>query len=144
MTDQELLRRKAPHYLPCYIDQCPLHENCLHWLIGPEVDADNLNVVCVNPTNPKVNSSNCPLYREARKGVYARGMRHFFELMPRTVEVNIKKSLISLYTRKRFYEYRNGRRLIAPEMQDIIATFCHNCGWTGDLRYDGWEEDFLW
>ena len=34
------MREKASHYLVYYVDQCPLHEQCLRWLLGPYTDPE--------------------------------------------------------------------------------------------------------
>ena len=39
---------------------------------------------------------------------------------------------------------RNGKRLIIPEDQEIIAAVCRLHGWNGPFVYDGEEEDGLW
>ena len=54
------------------------------------------------------------------------------------------KTISIKYTRKSFYEYRNGTRLITPDVQKQIADLCRTYGWTGALNYDAWEKDFLW
>lgn len=144
MITEKRLREQSAHYLPCFISQCSRHETCLHWLTGQETTELGVNIFCVNPMNPDVKAGQCPLYRENKTVLYARGMMHFFEEMPGHMEQAIKRHLISLYTRKRFYEYRNGTRLIPPEAQQQIARICQEKGWTGPLRYDGWEEDYLW
>ena len=75
---------------------------------------------------------------------HAKDMMHFFDEMPRRMEVRIKQELIDIYTRKRFYEYRRGDRLITPEMLRRIATVCRANGWTAEPVYDQWVDDYLW
>ena len=31
---EQAFRKKVGHYIICFQDQCPLHEQCLHWLVG--------------------------------------------------------------------------------------------------------------
>jgi len=69
---------------------------------------------------------------------------HFFDEMPRRMEVSIKQELIGIYTRKGFYEYRRGDRLITPEMQRRIAAVCRSYGWTAAPVYDQWVDEYLW
>jgi len=144
MTEQEILRQKAPHYLLCFIAECPLHETSLHWLCGQESSGDDLVVTSVNPRNPLTGTAGCPHYREKLKVRYAKGMVHFFDQMPRRTDVSIKSRLIGLYSRKTFYEYRNGVRLIPPQMQDRIARICREEGWPNPPQYDSWQDEFLW
>lgn len=144
MNREESLSKHSKNYLPCFIDSCPRHKLCLHWLTGQHTTDTNPNITIVNPLNPEVKANKCPFYREAVLVDYARGMMHFYDDMPSRFERYIKARLIHLFTRKRYYEYRNGTRLISPDVQQQIAAVCRENGWEGDLHYDAWEEDFLW
>jgi hypothetical protein len=94
--------------------------------------------------HPEVKAGRCPMYRENQVVSYARGMLHFFDEMPGRTERAIKGRLIAFYSRKKFYEFRNGTRPIPPEVHDEIARVCHECGWTGPLQFDAWEENYRW
>lgn len=144
MNEQEILRQKAPHYLLCFIDRCPLHATCLHWLCGQEASTTEGVVTSVNPCHPDNATDHCPYYREKKAVRCAKGMVNFYQEMPREKEETIKGSLISIYNRKTYYEYRNGVRLIPPAMQRQIARICRESGWTQEPQYDDWQDDFLW
>jgi hypothetical protein len=144
MTPEEKLREKSTNYLPCYVDHCERHATCLHWLVGQHTAVTDISQVSVNPMNPDVREGHCPLYRPNETVRYARGMTHFFDVMPSRMERAIKGTLITVYQRKRFYEYRNGVRPIPPSMQQDIESVCRRHGWDGELHYDSWEENFDW
>jgi len=144
MTTKEILRQKSAHYLPCFINECPKHQTCLHWLTGEQTQDESPIITSVNPMNAHVKAGCCELYRENKTASYARGILHLLDIIPYNQARNIKRRLIKTFSRKRYYEYRNGTRLIAPAEQEIIARICQEEGWTGEIRYDGWEEDFLW
>ena len=144
MTKEETLREKSAHYQHCFVNECPMHEHCLHWLVAQHTQRTDINIVCVNPMNPGVKAGRCELYREDLSVKYARGMMHFYDEMTGIQERNIRSRLIYLFSRKPYYEYRNGVRLISPKTQEQIARICREEGWTGELHYDGWEEDFQW
>lgn len=144
MTQEEIFREKSEHYLLCYINQCERHETCLRWLVGQQSKKEAIVTESVNPMNPDVKAGKCPMYRENNTASYAVGMMHFFDQMTGSMERSIKNRLINTFSRKRFYEYRNGTRPIPPEDQKTIASICKANGWTGDLCYDGWKEDFAW
>ena len=144
MKTEETLRKKSAHYLPCFIKDCPKHQTCLHWLTGEQTQNQSLVITSVNPMNPNVKAGCCELYRENKTASYARGIMHLLDMIPYTQARSIKRRLIQTFTRKRYYEFRNGTRLISPTEQEQIARICQDEGWTGDIRYDGWEEDYLW
>jgi hypothetical protein len=144
MSQEEIFRQKAPHYLLCYIEHCPLREHCLRWLVGRQANADNISVTSVNPLLAQAGTDQCPQYRENVTAPHAKGMIHFYDGMPRHMEIRIKNRLISRYARRQYYEYRNGVRLITPQMQQDIARICQAEGWTQPLRYDDYQDDYVW
>ena len=144
MTQEEILREKSEHYLLCYVNECSRHETCLRWLVGQQSKKEAIVTESVNPMNPEVREGKCPMYRENTTASYAIGMMHFFDQMTGQTERSIKNALIHLFSRKRFYEYRNGTRPIPPEVQKTISKVCLANGWTNEPQYDGWTEDYNW
>ena len=144
MNKEESLRAQAAHNIPCFIHECPLHETCLHWLTGQYYGGDTHIVTCVNPNYSTVNSQQCTMYQKDEIVKYAVGMMHIFDAIPYPIARITKKRLINLFSRKRFYEYRNGVRPIPPYEQQQIARVFQEEGWQGEIVYDGWKEDYLW
>ena len=144
MTQEEILREKSEHYLLCYVNECSRHETCLRWLVGQQSKKEAIVTESVNPMNPEVREGKCPMYRENTTASYAIGMMHFFDQMTGQTERSIKNALIHLFSRKRFYEYRNGTRPIPPEVQKTISKVCLANGWTNEPQYDSWAEDYNW
>ena len=144
MTKEERLLAKAVHYLPCFINDCDRHETCLHWMAGHYANSDDTIITCVNPNSLEIKAGSCPHYRENTTVTYAVGMMHLLDDIPLVQARKIKRRLINLFSRTRFYQYRNGVRPIPPEHQQQIASICKAEGWTGDIRYDSFEEDYLW
>lgn len=144
MTEKEVFSHKAPNYLLCFINECPRRATCLRWLVGQELQSNEYNILSVNPMHPEVKANKCALYREKKHVRYAKGMMHFYDEMTRSQEIGIKHRLIVHYGRRQYYEYRRGERLISPEMQAFIGQVCKEHGYTKELRYDGWQDDYAW
>ena len=144
MINDIRISEHSAHYLPCFIDGCSRHETCLHWLTGQNTTQNELNILCVNPMNPEVKADRCPLYRENRIVRYGRGMMNLLDKMPAGTGRAVRTRLISLLSRKIFYEIRNGKRPVSPDQQQQIAAICQEYGWTADLQFDSWEEDYQW
>ena len=144
MNKEERLREQAPHCIPCFMNECPLHGTCLHWLTGRYHTGEHHIVTCINPSYPNVNTNQCTLYHKDDIVTYAIGMMHIFDIVPYPIARHVKKRLINLFSRKRFYEYRNGDRPIPPQAQQQITRIFNEEGWDGEIKYDGWEEDYLW
>jgi len=99
---EELLIKQAKEgYTVCYIDQCPLHNQCLRWLVGQHVLHTASTYRCVNPHFEGVATAACPMYR-------------------------------------------NGSRLIPPALQEDIRNLFRTNGWTEEVKFDGYVEDYDW
>lgn len=143
-TEADIFREKVPSYLVCFIDTCPLHEQCLRWLVGCHADTAPLSHVAVNPRNPKMGREDCPMYREKKRVVMKRGLTQMYHEMPGYMEHDIRHALIHLFTRKAYFQMRRGDRLITPAEQQQIADTCRRHGWTAPIVYDAEEEAYYW
>ena len=143
-SQEEVFRAKANHYLVCFIDKCPLREQCLRWLVGQYADPQPSVCHAVNPRHPKVGSEECEMFRKNQPVLMKRGMTKLYLDMPGRVEFSIRHLLIQMWGRRHYFEARRGDRLITPDMQDDVLRACRHHGWTGPIVYDGEEEYWLW
>ena len=143
-SQEEVFREKTHHYLMCFIESCPLKEQCLHWLVGQYGDTMPYAQLSMNPRNPKVGGEHCEKFRPNERVVMKKGMTHFYLDMPARVEKAIRRDLIMHFGRTQYFEIRKGLRLITPEDQELIAAICQEYGWSGPLVYDDEEDDWLW
>ena len=145
-VEKELLIEKAHEgYTVCYVDECPLRQQCLRWLVGQHVPNSASTYRCVNPHFEDVATKDCPMYRSDQKVRFAKGMTRIFTSdMPKRVENDVRMSIIGLTNRTYYYEYRNGQRLIPPKLQEDIRNLFRENGWTNDVTFDGYVEDYDW
>ena len=143
---KELLIEKAKvGYTVCYQDQCPLCQQCLRWQVGQHVPNTASTYRCVNPHFEGVTTDNCPMYRNDQKVRFAKGMTHIFNNdMPKRVESAVRYGIIGLTNRTYYYEYRKGERLIPPALQENIRDLFRENGWTDNVQFDGYVEDYDW
>lgn len=146
MTDEELFRKMiAKGYVVCCVEGCPLCKQCLRWLVGLQYPETELFITCVNAKHETVGTEHCIHYREAQKVMMARGMTRIFnDEMPKKVERGVRNALIERYNRTYFFEYRNGKRLIPPKMQEEIRQLFRDCGWNEEVEFDGYVEAYDW
>ena len=112
---------------------------------GHHLPNTNSTYSCVNPHFEGVATTDCPLYRSDQKVRYAKGMTHLFtDDMPRRIESAVRHGIIGLTNRTYFFEYRNGKRLIPPALQEDIRDLFRHYGWTGDITFDAYIEDYEW
>jgi len=145
MEEKLLIKKAHAGYTVCYADNCPLHDSCLLWLVGQHVPHTASTYRCVNPHFEGVATTACTMYRSDQKVRFAKGMTHIFTSdMPKRVESAVRYGIISLTNRTYYYEYRNGTRLIPPALQEDIRGLFLDNGWTGDVTFDGYVEDYDW
>jgi hypothetical protein len=146
MTYEELFKEKAASgYTVCCVDTCPLREECLRWLVWQQMSATRATFSCVNPKYEGVGTECCAYHRNARKVMMARGMTQIFtDDMPKRVEQGVRNTLIERYNRAYYFEYRNGKRIIPPLMQEEIRQVFRDFGWNAEVEFDGYVEDFDW
>ena len=100
---------------------------------------------CVNPHFEGVATKDCPMYRSDQKVRFAKGMTNIFTSdMPKRVESAVRSGIIGLTNRTYYFEYRNGSRLIPPALQENIRKLFRDNGWTADVQFDGYVEDYDW
>ena len=145
-TEKNLFSQKAATgYTVCFMNQCPLHEQCLRWMVGQSMPKDKEICQCVNPYLNGVATEQCVKYRPAQKVLMAKGMENIFtDDMPRRLEPAIRTALMCRYNRTYFFEYRNGTRLIPPAMQEEIRDLFRRHGWTQEVQFDEYIEDYEW
>ena len=143
---KELLIKKAQEgYTVCYVDECPLRNQCLRWQVGPHVPNTHSTYRCVNPHFEGVATTECSMYRNDQKVRFAKGMLHIFTGdMPKRVEPAVRYGVIKKTNRTYYFEYRNGSRLIPPALQEDIRKLFRDNGWTEEVKFDGYVEDYDW
>ncbi len=137
-------REKVAHYIVCFIDSCPLREQCLRWLVGQYVETTPYAYTAVNPRHPNTGTEQCELFRKNQRVLMKKGLKHLYHEMPGYKEKRIRWLLISMWGRKKYYEVRKGDRLMTPEMQQDVIDACRHHDWQGPIVFDGEEIDWDW
>ena len=143
-TREEIFREKAKTYLVCYSVTCPIRNHCLRSILSGYVPKEEKIVTAVNLTNKKVQRQGCPEYRDDQPVRMPVGFINLYHEMPSHLERTIKSHLIDTYSRKRYYEYRNGARVITPDVEQHIRDTFLSSGWKEEPRFDGYVEEYLW
>jgi hypothetical protein len=68
----------------------------------------------------------------------------FVNVLPKRVEPAVRYGVIGLTNRTYYFEYRNGSRLIPPALQEDIRKLFRDNGWTEEVKFDGYIEDYDW
>ena len=143
-TQKEVFREKVDHYEVCFIDHCPLREQCLRWLVGQYADTTRVMFTTINQRNPMYGNEHCEMFRPNKRAMMKRGFKNMYHDMPGYMERRIRWQLIASFGRRIYFEMRKGDRLITPAQQQTILNVCRANGWQGPINYDGEQEDWLW
>lgn len=60
------------------------------------------------------------------------------------VKTFVRLSLIGKHCRTYYYEYRNGTRLISPDVQEEVRGLFREAGWNEEVHFDSYIEDYEW
>ena len=86
----------------------------------------------------------CAFYRDATPVVYARG---FTQMQKRMLPEQYDKflwKLIAHFGRNPYFERRNGKRLLPPGEQELIAEVARQVGMTEEFKFDTYEYRYNW
>lgn len=145
MTEEEkIFAEKADNYLVCFNSQCPLHDHCLRWRVTPYISGNSVSVNAVNPHYEGIGTEQCFMYRSDQPVRMPVGLVHIYHDMPGRIERSIKNRLIATYSRKRYYEYHNGKRPLTPDVERFVRQVCRANGWTEELTFGGYVEEYVW
>ncbi len=141
---EDKIREKAKTYTPCFSSVCPLRERCLHAVVLPYIPQDCFVTTAINLCQPQAETAECAMFRSDEPVRLPWGLLHIYHDMPGRMERSIKNRLILTYGRKRYYEYHNGTRPITPDVEAFVRQVCRANGWTEDLHFGGYIEEYVW
>jgi hypothetical protein len=141
---EEQFREKATTYVVCYSTLCPRRDHCLRSILSHYVDPDLRLVKSINLASPLVQRDDCPEYRDDQPLRMPFGLKPLYQDMPGAMERAVKKQLISIYSRKRYYQYHNGLRPLSPDVEECLRQTLLNVGWQHEPTFLGYVEEYLW
>ena len=68
----------------------------------------------------------------------------FTDDMPKRLETAVRNGIIRKTNRTYYFEYRNGSRPIPPALQEEIRRLFRTNGWTEEVKFDSYVEDYDW
>lgn len=141
---ERIFREKAESYLVCQSTTCPLRDHCLRSILSGYVDEGRVAVTSINLGNPDMQRADCPQFRDSQPIRVPVGLENLYRDMPGRLERAIREHLIGLFTRKRYYQYRNGVLPISPDVEQTIRQTLLRYGWQEEPHFDDYAEEYLW
>lgn len=129
-------------YIFCFQGQCPKVENCIHYFAGLHID--NLKIgTAVFPA--AVEGNGCKWYKKLRKVKMAWGFNNLFENVKAKDAPNLRAQIKGyLGGNGTYYQYHHGVRQLIPEQQTWILRLFKRYGYTDNLQFDGYSEEYDW
>lgn len=141
---ERLFTEKAGNYIVCFSASCPLRMHCLRSILTSYVPTDRHITTCVNLRHPQMQQENCPRFVSDQPLRMPYGLSAIYYDMPSRIERSVKNALIRKFSRKRYYEYHNGTRLLTPDAEKTVRDVLLSYGWTQEPTFLGYKEEYLW
>ena len=126
----------------CFLSECPLKENCQRWLAYTYAP----DSVSVRPSimPQALKQEPCPYYTEPKPVHMACGFSDLFHSVKRADYPYMHSELTEyLGSRRAYYRYRSGERLLTPEQQSWIKKLFQKYGYdSGQIRFNGYVDVF--
>ena len=142
-TKEEKFREIVTKAAVCQSQICPMRTNCLRSILKDYVPENYPLVTSVNLRNPRMQRSDCPQYCPSEPVRMPLGLSQMYYDMPRHLERTIKNRLISLFSRKRYYEYHSAKRPVTPDIEATIRQTLLAFGWTQEPTFNSYVEEYL-
>ena len=134
---------KVPNnYTLCTQSDCPKAATCLRHVATKMMPAEVKTWQIVSPAYLAQTEGECPMFRSAKKVMYARGFVRMIRSLPVNVSETVAHKLISRFGRNAYYDMRKGKRAIAPDEQEIICAVVAECGAQQEVTFDSYEEGY--
>lgn len=133
------IQKMPADYAFCFNQQCPLHEHCMHFVVGQQAPCIRLFGPAVYPW--ALHDGQCEMYRESVPVQMAWGFARLYDHLPHHVIASARRS-VQLYFSGGvgpYYRYHHGERKLSPKQQQEIIAIVMSCGSTQIPRFDHYE-----
>ena len=124
----------------CFRDECPLHNECLHWQTSQLVPDDINCLRCIIPISPI--GHECFAYVSMEKVLAARGFTINYDSIRHEDQPVIRMEMEDLLGRRHYNEYQCGLLLTWPRRQKIIKSVFEKYGYQDCIKFNDFVEVF--
>ena len=129
----------------CQNNGCPLSGSCLRHRAATVAPATATEHLCIIPH--AVGDDHCPHFVEDRTVRLARGFNGIFRRVSHEHYLAMKRQLMgylgSATSKGTYYRYLHGERLLTPEQQAWICRLMERYGYSPDVTFDGYVDDYI-
>jgi len=128
-------------WIYCFNAQCPKHDSCLRFQSALEMPDNKEMGSAVFPG--AIKNGECRFYRKDEKVTLATGF--VVENNPRASHMFIeKRRLLTRYLggNGTYYLYRNGKKWLSPEQQELIRNLFRQAGYKDEVVFGETKEEY--
>ncbi len=133
-----------PSFIRCFDEKCPHAAVCSRYLAGRFIPEGRTAGPAVWPSARQ--GDRCVLLRPTRVIRAAYGFKGLFEEV-KHMHASLLRRLVKNYLggNSAYYRFHHGERMLTPEQQEWIIALFRSYGYTGEVRFDHYQEryDFL-
>jgi len=136
------IQKMPADYALCFNQQCPLHEHCMHYVVGQQASHIRSFGPAVYPW--ALHDGQCELYRECAPVQIAWGFTHLYDFVPRNLWTAARYSVRHYFSQGygTYYRYHHGERKLTPQQQQDVIAIVMRYGSTKEPLFDHYEEAF--
>lgn len=127
----------------CFNGDCKNADHCLRHQIVRFIPDELWSVSVVNPARTSFDGE-CEAFMVDTPLKNAVGMDHLFDRIPCYEAKCIKQSLLTMYGKNKFYQFKRKERAFSPEDQHYIRQVFLSYGVEEEPVFDSWQTGYQW
>lgn len=139
--DYSLVSYGFPH---CFNDQCRQADSCLRHLAAKQSKSGSQYINVLNPAYYPSDGKKCPAFLTSTKVKIAWGITHLLDDVPHRIASQMRRMMISHFTKSLYYRYYRKERGVSPEDQLYIRTLFKQNGIQMEPVFDYYTEEYIW
>ena len=124
----------------CFNSECPMCGECLRYQTGRQLPDDHECGHAVFP--PALKDGSCRFFRKNEKVRLATGFLTGDKVLNNMFVALRHRLTAYLGGNGTYYLYRNGKRWLSPEQQNVIRQIFRDAGYQGDVRFAQYKDDY--
>ncbi len=130
-------------YMLCQNEACPQKEHCLRHLCLEWISSECFSIRALNPKCYPAGKK-CTFFRTDKKISLAWGIKNLLSELPYDSAKEIKKTLLAMFGRTKYYQFYREEKPLLPAEQKIIKRVFLKCGVKSEPVYSRFTEEYDW
>lgn len=128
----------------CFNNDCPQANSCLRNLAAKQSASGSSFITIVNPAHYPADGNACTHFKQCQKVRMAWGIAHLFDNLPSKEVPELRRRLISHFTKALYYRFYRKEYAIIPRDQLYFRKLFKQRGITEDPAFEYYTEEYEW